>query len=330
MRTISAALLVLVSVASTHAQTAEQCPPLTILGSVPMQIGADGRIYVRATVNGASLSMLVDTGGFFTELAQPVVIALKLPTFHTGFRLVGLYGDVTNLATRAGFTLGTMRANSMDFMVMPAVHRFAPDVPAAGGILAPNLFRNYDLDLDTRGRRLQLISQDHCEGKVVYWKPRALAIVPVRVTSVGHVLVPIYLDGHPLTALLDTGATVSLLNQSVAQSQFGLAPEEQGTPPRGTVPGAPHARTYLHTFGSLSFAGVAVSNLRLMLVPNLIRRNTFDTSEPEGRMPDVILGMDVLRHLHLYVAYKEQKLYITPADAAAIAVSPSQPPHSAR
>ena len=30
-------------------------------------------------------------------------------------------------------------------------------------------------------------------------------------------------------------------------------------------------------------------------------------------MPDVIIGMDVLRHLHVYFAAKEKRLYITDA-----------------
>lgn len=29
--------------------------------------------------------------------------------------------------------------------------------------------------------------------------------------------------------------------------------------------------------------------------------------------PDMIIGMEVLRHLHVYYAVNEQKLYITPA-----------------
>jgi predicted aspartyl protease len=296
----------------------EQCPPLTILGSVPLQFGVDGRIYVRTTVNDRPVSMLVDTGGFFTELSQPLVTALKLSTFHTGFRLVGLYGDATNLATRAAFTLGTMHAANMDFMVMPPVHRFAPDVPDASGILAPNLFRNYDLDLDMAGRRLQLISQDHCDGKVAYWKANALAEVPVRIAPAGHVLVPIALDGHTFSAWLDTGSTVSLLNLSVAQAQFGLTDQEQPRQ-RANMPGR-RGRPEIpsHTFQSLSFAGVAVSNPRLMLVPDLIRRKMSGAGPgAEGHMPDVILGMDILRHLHLYLAYKERKVYNTPADAPA-------------
>ena len=303
---------------SAPANAATECPPLKILGSVPMQTGADGRLYVHASVNNTPVAMLIDTGGFFTELSQPVVTALNLSTFHTGFRMVGLAGDTTNVATRAAFTLGTMRSDHMDFMVMTRRHYLAPDVADAGGILAPNLFRNYDLDLDMAGHRLQLISQDHCDGMVVYWKSNALAEVPVRVTTVGHVLVPVRLDGRDLTALLDTGATISLLNAAVAESGFGLAR------PRGRM------RIFTHDFRSLSFAGVAVSNPRLALVPDLIRRST-GTPIPgsESHMPDVLLGMDILQRLHLYVAYKEQKLFITPAapplPAAAV---PSQPARS--
>lgn len=37
-----------------------------------------------------------------------------------------------------------------------------------------------------------------------------------------------------------------------------------------------------------------------------------DTSQ-SGDFADMLLGMNVLRHLHVYIAYKERKLYITPA-----------------
>jgi hypothetical protein len=37
----------------------------------------------------------------------------------------------------------------------------------------------------------------------------------------------------------------------------------------------------------------------------------------EIALPQVIIGMNVLRKLHIYIAYKEQKLYVTPAAPAA-------------
>ena len=99
MRKLLLALLPIAASWPCSGRGAEQCPPLTIIGTVPMQFGVDGRIYVRTTVNGSPVSMLVDTGGFFTEIAQPLVTVLKLPTFHTGFRLVGL----SNLMYRGGW-----------------------------------------------------------------------------------------------------------------------------------------------------------------------------------------------------------------------------------
>jgi hypothetical protein len=36
----------------------------------------------------------------------------------------------------------------------------------------------------------------------------------------------------------------------------------------------------------------------------------------------MLIGMDILQHLHLYIAYREQKLYVTPASTLSTATSP--------
>ena len=74
------------------------------------------------------------------------------------------------------------------------------------------------------------------------------------------------------------------------------------------------------------FTGVAVSNPQLVVMPDLIRRRLSNAiSGEESHMPDIILGMDILRHLHVYVAYKERKLYISPADAPSPPAAPPVP-----
>jgi predicted aspartyl protease len=290
-----------------------------------MQIGADGRIYVPAKINDQPKSMLVDTGGFFTEITQTAADELKLGARHTRLELIGVTGDTTRRAVRADFRLGSLHADSMDFMLMPEAHPFAPDVPDAAGLLAPNLLRAYDVDLDFGDGKLSLISQKHCDGKVVYWPAEAVAVVPFRLNSSGHIMLPVELDGHRLTAQLDTGSTISLLNMNVAQSTFGLSPGSLDTPARGTL--GP-TRTYTHKFKSLALEGIAVSNPSMALIPDLIRTkmlNPRDSMEGDTRIgnPDtesglaaMILGMDVLHRLHVYIAYKEEKLYFTPATAS--------------
>lgn len=315
------------------AAAADSCPPLSIVASVDMQIAADNRPYVPVTINGVPKSMLVDTGGFFTEMFEPVVDELKLTPRQTRLVLVGVAGDTTRLAVRAAFTLGKLHADSIDFMVMPLAHRFAPDVPDAAGLLAPNLLRPYDLDLDFGGRKLNLISQKHCDGKVVYWKASSVAVVPVRVNEDGHVLVPVELDGRRLTAILDTGSSRSLLNLGPAQTTFGVVADTDETPFEGHI-GDTGASTYSHRFRSLSLEGISISNPTLMLIPDLMknRLKPRDTVEGDTRIAnpnaesglgEMILGMDILRHLHVYIAYREQKLYITPA--ATPAAAPTKP-----
>lgn len=334
MRAVCSAILLCVGAfTASPALAGDDCPPLTMVTSVPMHIADDGRIYVPAKINDASKSMLVDTGGLFTEITQSASDEMKLGTRQTRLELVGISGDKTRRAARAAFTLGNLHADSMDFMVMPTAHEFASDVDDAAGILAPNLLRTYDLDLDFGGHKVNLISQRHCEGKVVYWPADAVAVVPVRVNAEGHILVPVELDGHKLTALLDTGASVSVLNLEVAEGSFGLTPGGADTPVRGNLIASPQATTYSHRFKSLGLEGISISNPTLAIVPDLIRaemRNPRDTLEGDTRIPDknvetglgdLILGMDVLRRLHVYIAYKERNLYITPAAPSSTSLS---------
>jgi predicted aspartyl protease len=326
-------LLVLPGVASAQAA----CPPLTVVTSVDMRVGADGRAYVPARIADTPRSMLVDTGGFFTELTQAAADELKLSTRHTGLVVIGVSGDTTDVAARAAFTLGSLHAASMDFMIMPSVHRLAPDISDAAGILAPNLLRSYDVEFDFAGRKFNLLSQDHCEGKVLYWPAESVAVVPMVVSAQGHILVTVELDGHRLTALLDTGAASTVLNLETARNVFSLEPGTRDTPARGRLLGSRETTTYIHRFASLSFEGVAVTNLTIDLVPDLMRNKMFSgnsvehgtrLSDPnrEAGLGEMILGMDVLHHLHLYIAYKEKKLYLTPASPAAATEGPKRAP----
>jgi predicted aspartyl protease len=252
------AVLAAACVLASPAIADDQCGKLTLVTSVDMHIGNDGRVYVPVTIDGVSKSMLVDTGGFFTEMAQTTVDELKLNIRHTGLELVGVAGETTNIAARASFKLGSLSSDSMDFMVSKL--DFATDAPDAAGIIAPNLLRSYDVDLDFGGKKFNLISQDHCDGQVVYWHADAVAVVPMHVNASGHIIVPVKVDGHPLSALLDTGASDSVMNLDTAQIEFGLTPGAPDTLADGFLSGGKGLATYHHRFKSLEFAGITVGS----------------------------------------------------------------------
>ncbi len=313
----------------------EECPPLTMLTSVAMQIGDDGRPYVPVKINDKSKSMLVDTGGFFTEITQTTTDELQLSARHTRLQLVGVYGDTTQLAATASLVLGNMHADNMDFMVMPAVHQFASDTKDVAGLIAPNFLRPYDADFDFGSRKFNLLSQKHCNGKVVYWPNNGVAVVPIDIRQDGHIIVPVELDGQKLRALLDTGASTSVLNMEVAELAFGLKPGAADTPAETGQSDNSGVQTYTHRFKSFSVEGIAVSNPTMHIIPDLVRTKMMDPHDSlEGDtriksavnqvgLDQIILGMDILHRLHLYIAYKEQKLYITPAAVPAVAVVPA-------
>lgn len=66
----------------------------------------------------------------------------------------------------------------------------------------------------------------------------------------------------------------------------------------------------------MEIGGVTIDNPVLLLLPDLVA-NAGHRTRPgslirvENGLPDVLLGMNVLRRLHLYIAYKESRLYIT-------------------
>jgi predicted aspartyl protease len=336
-----AAALLIAAGFSAPALADDSCPPLTILTSVDMTIGNSGRVFVPAQVGGVQKHMLVDTGGFFSELTQPVVSELKLTPRHTGLSQIGVSGSSTEMAVGTSFVLGNLHADSMDFMVAPDETKFDRDLPGAGGILAPNLLTSYDADFDFANKKFNLISQKHCDGKVVYWPADTVAVVPIQMADRYHVQLPVELDGHRYTATLDTGASTTVVNLDNATRDFALKLGDADTPAEGTLTSSKTTTTYTHRFHSLSLEGIAVSNPLVVLLPDLVTnkmRHATDTVSNDTRirnpnedagLSDMILGMDILHRFHLYIAYKEKKLYITPAAAPAQAAAPAPTPAAA-
>jgi predicted aspartyl protease len=327
MKAILAGLLL---VCAAAAPAFAECGPLAMVTSVTMRLGNDGRVYVPVKIQGADRSMLVDTGGFFSEITSAAVAELDLNTRHTGLRLIGVAGDTTNVAASASFALGNLRASSMDLMVVPDnIHHFASDVTDMAGILAPNLLRSYDADFDFGAGKFNLMSQDHCDGKVIYWPADTVAVVPMQLDDNGHINFPVQVDGQSLTAMMDTGASQTTMNLDIAAERFGLHPGDAAMPATSHLQGHADMDTYSHRFASLAFEGIAIGNPNIEIIPDIVHnklRDPRDTLSNDTRikapsrktaLDDLIIGMDILHRLHVYIAYRERKLYITPAAAPA-------------
>jgi hypothetical protein len=131
----------------------------------------------------------------------------------------------------------------------------------------------------------------------------------------------VMLDGHLFTANIATALPVSTINSEAARDYFDVPLDDLGS----EVPNAQQNQTSQansgtetvtvtgyrgqHRFHTLTFGGVTVINPLFVLSP--VREGAHRVGAP--RSPDVTIGMNVLRKLHLYFAFGERMLYISPA-----------------
>lgn len=316
---------------ASRANAADDCPPLKLVNSVDLQTGpARLRYLVPVTINGAPKLFLLDTGGDITQVTAATTSQLNLPLRDSTIKMLGGNGGAsTKAAVIDSFQLGRMKAENLTIFVSP----FGNLGPNIAGLLAADLMNRYDVELDFAAGKMNYFSQDHCDGKVIYWPAQAVAVVPIK-TYDRKIRVPVVLDGKHLTAELDTGATGTTMLSPFAKRVYGLAPDSPGATPMGQNGGQP---VFGHVFDTLSFEGISVAHARVTIEPDLFGSKDPDNINELGSnirkeddnidRPDLLIGMDVLRQLHLFIAFKEGNLYITPASAPApTAAASSTPP----
>ena len=214
------------------------------------------------------------------------------------------------------FGMGAVNGSGIQFQIAadPELGKTKP----YDGYLGMDLFKLYDMDFDFGAHRLNYFDPFHCPAQVVYWPHDTVAVIPMdRIED--QIIVPVTIDGRSIDAVIDTGASRTTMRRGVGESRFGAREGKNMTPVEG-LHDSKGQQVFSHVFASLGFAGVAVKNLDVLLQNNRLvadpendemRLGSHATSK--GSMPDLVIGMDVLSRLHMYVAFNEGKLYVTPA-----------------
>jgi len=270
-----------------------------------LDMGTDlAHVTVPAAIGDQPLTMIVDTGGVFTSLSESKAATLGLhpQMIDPGSTWLSIYGGIriSHYASVSDFTLGRMKARKLDYPLLP--FGFFP--PGVDGLLAQDFLANFDLDFDFANAKLNLFSKDHCKGRVIYWTHDPVATIPFTTDEVRNIYVHVQLDGHDVKAQLDTGSPRSAMSLETAEYRYNL---DDASPLLTHVPGPNGTKNARHyPFKQLLFDGVTVANPDITLVPDREAK-----MGPYG--PDLIIGMSILRQLHLYVAYGEKNLYVTAA-----------------
>jgi hypothetical protein len=316
---------------------AADCGPLQKLFSLDVTSAPSGVSSIPVTINGSQRRLEFDTAGGRSILSEGALDSLGLHAVTGNVKLLDRSGNASQRSvTINSLVIGGMEAKNVVFLVSPNPNFGGnPQLPVDGG-LANDVMMNYDLDLDFAGGKVSYFTPDHCDGHVVYWTTTQPSVIPFRHELPGsrniydtHIYFHVNLDGKDLLAALNTAAARSQMSARTADI-YDVKEDTKGTVPLGTVAGK---KVFGYTFKTISFGDVTVSNPRVVVLPDVVGRNDPNnggrTDSRIGRqddiqVPDISIGMDVIRQLHIYVAAKEGKLYITAAGTAAPA-QPAQP-----
>jgi predicted aspartyl protease len=309
------------AVASAEDQTApttQTTCELYQVESLDLNIEPEGDVTIPITVDGVSGEAIVDTGNVTSEVTDDVAFTTKASVFQTPASIELMGGIRSNqYILPKTIAMGKIAAHSFYTYLFSADQMSSNQI----GMIGPNILANYDIDFDYAHGKLNVFSQDHCPGRVVYWTSDKFAVVPFEIDSDGHILIKVVLDGKPITAVVDTGATGSVVTIGSAEEVLGIKSDDPKMKSTGafSINGAKATQSYRYPFSSLTFEGVAVSNPDILIVKD----------DGFRRSPNqLLLGASVLRQLHLYVAYKEKNLYITGAEAPPVVPHPVNNPVS--
>ncbi len=283
--------------ASSHrAELLDPCRPAK-QAELPLR-EARNFLLTQAALDGKPATLLVDTGAETTTLTPQAVAALNLARDprHTK-TLVGVTGNVNSAGARlrelalAGHVVGGPR--NVGVGDLPSLEGIDPPVE---GLLGADVLAGFDVELDLPDGRMALYSPSTCPG----WRPWAGGVqAPFRRGRGGLAFLDVQVDGHPVRAMLDTGARTSLLTREAAQTLGVTEATLEGDMARtGRGVGGGTLALREHRFGTFGLPGAIARNM------------TLNVAGLPLAGAELLLGADYLGHRHLWISYATGRLYL--------------------
>jgi predicted aspartyl protease len=290
----------LASLTAIMPAAAEECT-LKQFAWLDMQDDQFGSVVVPITIAEKVTPMTIDTGASHSWVTEEFADSIPGTRLHTTLSH-GLYfkdaaGETLTQAIHVkSLQIGALKIDKRaHFMIAPAGSSGRLDT----GLLGINILKNFDLELDMAAKKVGFYVSHDCPGKSpVHWAAQ-WGEVPMRVDN--HVIIDVTLDGKRVSAYLDTGATKSVIDTELAKD-FGSDPgASNAADDEFLAISGESVKAHRAGFKTLSVSDIGVHN------PEFFVTKVYS---PSVKM---ILGMDKLRSLHLYFAFKQKKIYVTAA-----------------
>lgn len=286
MKRLLAAAFVCASVVSA-AQAADCTLKLTRFTTLPLTFTTTGQVTVPLKLGGQTLRMMIGTGSYRSAVSWSVIQRLNLPVHGLSRRSGGAGFGARGETVDASYEIAGVPMPAGTFVVRSLSDEI-------DGILGADLLSGFDVDFDFANGRVSLFSQKHCEGKVVHWTKGDYSVVPFDWSDVRRdITVDVRVDDKRFPAVIESGAARSILTLEEAAGSFDIG--------RDVLDKQRH-----YPFKTLTLGGVSVASPDIYLA----KRGQYEL-RPNNPDAEMVVGITILRQLHLYIAYGEHKLYAT-------------------
>lgn len=268
---------------------------------------------VDGAINGHKVRILIDTGAAMSAIPRSAAARLALPGVDTDLSGVAV-GGLARLGVAHIDTLTIGEATRRNWQVwVIGEHDLGKNL---GFILGYDFLRNVDIEFDLAAGVIRLFQAKDCKGvSLAYWAPGGASEAFIELEAINRsILLPVHLNGKSIQAMLDSGATGSVVSIRQA-ARLGITPQSPGVVAgrRITGFGERQVDVWIGLFQSFAIGGEIIWNPKIEFaeLPHMY----WQTSN--GLMPttidvwDMVLGVDFLRTHRVFVAHSQRKVYFT-------------------
>jgi clan AA aspartic protease (TIGR02281 family) len=260
-----------------------------------------GRVFaVPVAVNGRMISMVLDTGAKTNMLTDAATERL------------GVVRDGRTATIVTGVTGGSLRADArLDSMSLGGVPLSVDRIsvnsyPGFDGVLGLDSLKEFDLDIDAPNRVLTLYRVRTCESADPPWSEPAVSIAGVS-TRMGWLAIPIEINGVVVTAVVDTGASSTMITPALAR-RLGLTEQALGDDRilKLHVIAGEDAQARVHRFQTMQ-----IGPLTLHDVPVIVLAKEPPALGGGRYFSEAVIGQNVLSHRRIWFSFATDRLFVT-------------------
>lgn len=257
--------------------------------------------FVTLSANGHSVTLMVDTGAEKTVLTPEAAKQIGAQRPSIEFQR-GVHGIGGNLASHevelrsfaAGEAAIPWRRVSVAAVRMAKVFPIPLD-----GLLGADVLGDFDVDLDLPRHLIGLYQKQTCPAAAPNWAGRYNTI-GTGLSPAGRFFFPVQVDGHQLTATIDTGSQLTVLATAAARAlgvTETMLSQDHSMTMQGVAGDPLPAR--IHRFAKLELGSIVLRNPEIVVADINLRE------------ADLVLGVDLLSSRRLWLSYGSRRIFIS-------------------